>query len=237
MNCNRLLACVLVLLVGGCAQHLSIVPTHIQGFATWSDAIAPHRLAAGDDVELKFLFNPDLNARLTVGPDGRMTAPLLGPVQASGLTIAEFTKQLEQAYAPKLRVPTLDVVVRLYASSRFFVGGEVKAPGVLPLVGPIDVLQGVVMAGGFLPTARTDEVVVIRRRADNVPMLRTVNVNRYAGQATVADDFPLQPSDVIFVPRSDIAELDLFVDQYLNQSLPFTRSLNYNLGSGGAPLF
>jgi polysaccharide biosynthesis/export protein PslD len=235
--CNRLLAYVLVLLVGGCAQHISIVPTHVQGFAPWSDDLAPHRLAAGDDVELKFLFNPELNDKLTVGPDGRMTAPLLGPVQASGLTIAAFTQTLEKDYAPKLRVPTVDVVVRLYASSRFYVGGEVKSPGVLPLTGPIDVLQGVVMAGGFLSTARADEVVVIRRRADNVPMLRTVNVSRYAGQASAADDFPLQPSDVIYVPKSNIAEFDQFVDQYLNQALPFTRSLNYNLGAGGSPLF
>src|ERR1700733_15091510 len=106
-----------MLLVGGCAQHLSIVPAPVHGVRPRSDEVAPHRLAAGGDVELKFLFNPELNDKLTVGPDGRMTAPLLGPVQASGLTIAAFTQTLEKDYASKLRVPTVDVVVRLYASS------------------------------------------------------------------------------------------------------------------------
>jgi protein involved in polysaccharide export with SLBB domain len=134
-------------------------------------------------------------------------------------------------------VADLDVVVRTYASSRIFVGGEVKTPGVLALQGPTGVLQGVVMAGGFLPTARSDEVVVIRRRADHVPMLRTVNLRRYAGSANPLDDFPLQSSDVIYVPKSSVAEFDLFVDQYLNQALPFQKSLNYNLGSGGATIF
>ncbi len=128
----------------------------------------------------------------------------------------------------------LDVVVRGYGSSRIFVGGEVKTPGVLPLQGPTDVLQGVLQAGGFTNTARTDEVVVIRRRPDNTPMLRTVNLNRYAGAVTPADDIRLQAQDVVFVPKSDIASFDLFVDQYLNQAIPFSKSLNYNAGSGAA---
>ena len=172
-----------------------------------------------------------------IGPDGRVTVPLLGDVVAAGLTVPEFRQQLETGYASKLRVADLDVVVRDYASSRIFVGGEVKTPGVLPLQGPTDALQGVLMAGGFLPTARSDEVVLIRRRADRTPMLRTLNLRRYAGSVTSADDLPLQPADVIFVPKASIAEFDLFVDQYLNQALPFQKSLNYNLGGIGQSLF
>ena len=219
--------------LAGCVQHVSIVPTQVSGFAPWSDEVPVHRLTAGDEIELRFLLNPELNDnRLIIGPDGRVTVPLLGAVVAGGQTVAEFRGQLETDYASKLRVADLDVVVRGFNSSRIFVGGEVKTPGVLPLPGQPDVLQGVLQAGGFTNTARMDEVVVIRRRADHVPMLRTVNLNRYAGSANAADDFPLQASDVIFVPKSDIASFDLFVDQYLNQTLPFTKGLNYNLGNG-----
>ena len=225
------------LLLGGCVQHLTIVPTRVAGFAAWSDEVPARRLAPGDEMDLRFLLNPELNdAKLVVGPDGRVTVPLLGSVVAGGQTVAEFRANLERGYATKLRVADLDVVVRGYGSSRIFVGGEVKTPGVLPLLGPTDVLQGVLQAGGFTNTARLDEVVVIRRRADSTPMLRTVNLRRYAGSVSAADDMPLQASDVIYVPKSDIASFDLFVDQYLNQSLPFTKSLNYNLG-GGATVF
>ena len=225
------------LLLAACVQHVDAVPTRVQGFAPWSEDVPAHRLAAGDEIDLRFLLNPELNdTKLLIGPDGRVTVPLLGPVVAGGLSVNDFRAQLQRAYASKLRVADLDVVVRGYGSSRIFVGGEVKTPGVLPLLGPTDVLQSVLQAGGFLNTARTDEVVVIRRRADNVPMLRTVNLNRYAGSVSPADDIPLRAMDVVFVPKSDIASFDLFVDQYLNQSLPFTRSLNYNLG-GGATVF
>ncbi len=160
----------------------------------WSNELPPHRLAAGDEFDLRFLLNPELNdAKLVIGPDGRVTVPLLGAVAAAGLTVPEFRRQLEGGYASKLRVADLDVVVRNYASSRIFVGGEVKTPGVLALQGPTDALQGVLMAGGFLTTARSDEVVLIRRRADRTPMLRTLNLRRYAGSVTAADDLPLQP--------------------------------------------
>ena len=226
------------LFLGACTQHITVVPAHVDGFAPWSDEVPAHRLAAGDEFDLRFLLNPELNdTKLVVGPDGRVTVPLLGAVTAAGLTVPEFRSKLESGYASKLRVADLDVVLRNYASSRIFVGGEVKTPGVLPLQGPTDALQGVLMAGGFLPSARSDEVVLIRRRADRVPMLRTLNLRRYAGSVTSADDLPLQPADVIFVPRASIAEFDLFVDQYLNQALPFQRSLNYNLGGIGQSLF
>ncbi len=80
------LAC--ALLLAGCVQHLSIVPTQVAGFAPWSDEVPAHRLAAGDEIELRFLLNPELNdARLVIGPDGRVTVPLLGPVLAGGLTV------------------------------------------------------------------------------------------------------------------------------------------------------
>ena len=221
--------------LAGCVQHLSIVPSHVAGFVPWSDEMPAHRLTPGDEIELRFLLNPELNdAKLIIGPDGRVTVPLLGPVLAGGLTVAGFRAQLVRDYASKLRVAELDVVVRGYGSSRVFVGGEVKTPGVLPLQGPTDVLQGVLQAGGFTNTARTDEVVVIRRRPDNTPMLRTVNLNRYAASVNPADDMRLQAQDVVFVPKSDIASFDLFVDQYLNQAIPFSKGLNYNLGSGAA---
>jgi protein involved in polysaccharide export with SLBB domain len=225
-------------LTAGCAQHISVVPTKVDGFAAWSNEVPPHRLAAGDEFDIRFLLNPELNdTKLLIGPDGRVTVPLLGDVVAGGLTLPEFRQQLQTAYASKLRVADLDVVVRTFASSRIFVGGEVKSPGVLAMQGPTDALQGVLMAGGFLSTARSDEVVLIRRRADRVPMLRTLNLRRYAGSANAADDLPLQPADVIYVPKSGIAELDTFVDQYLTQALPFQKALTYTVGSGSSTLF
>lgn len=224
-----------LLALGACSQQPNVVPTRVGEFRPWSDAVPAHRLMAGDEIDLVFLLNSELNqTKLVVGPDGRVTVPLLGSMWAGGKSVNDFRDELEAGYASRLRVAQLDVLVRTYGSSRIYVGGEVRTQGAIPLQGPINALQGVLMAGGILPTARMDEVILIRRDADGRPMLRTIDLKRYAGSADPTDDVPLLASDVLYVPKTDIAAFDVFIDQYLNQALPFTKSLNYNLGSGAA---
>jgi protein involved in polysaccharide export with SLBB domain len=179
---------------------------------------------------------------VTVGPDGRVTVPLLGPVLAQGLTIPQFTAMLKSRYASSLRVPELDVMMRGYGSERIYVGGEVKTPGLIQLTSRVDVLQGLLLAGGVLPTARIGQIAVIRRNAQNQPMLRLVSMRDLVGDPAAlarenarggsGDDFPLQADDIVYVARSDIADVDLFVDQYFNQGLPFQKSINANLING-----
>ncbi|HWK48157.1 MAG TPA: polysaccharide biosynthesis/export family protein [Stellaceae bacterium] len=213
--------------LGGCtAQYISPEPTVAASFAPWTETAPDHRLGADDEVEIKFLLNTELNDRLVIGPDGKATFPLLGPIVAGGHTVPELSAQLKQLYAPKLRVPEFDLVVRAYRSERIYVGGEVTTPGPITLTGRVNALSGVLMAGGFKDTARTGEVIVIRRNPDNQLMLRTVDVKHLISRAASSEDFPLQASDVVFVPRSDIAEVDLFVEQYINNVLPFQRSLS-----------
>jgi protein involved in polysaccharide export with SLBB domain len=218
--------------LSGCAQHLDIIPTHVDGFAPWTAEPEAHRLAGGDEIELRFTLNPELNDRVMIGPEGQVTVPLLGPIDAAGKTVPEFTDILKRRYASVLRVADVDVLIRGYGSERIFVGGEVRTPGVETIEGPTDVLQGVMMAGGLLPTARMDEVVVIRRRADQKPMLRTVNLKTLISTGAPDEELHLQPYDVVYVPRSSIAEFDLFIDQYLNQAIPFQKSINVNIGNG-----
>ena len=233
--------------VAGCSERVPLHPTAIGAgtlarFAPWTDVIPEHRLSAGDEIELKFLFNTELNDRVTIGPDGRVTVPLLGPVTAQGRTIRQFTDDLQAGYARDLRVPRLDVIVRGYGSERIYVGGEVRTPGVVQLPGRVDVLQAVLLAGGVLNTARLAQIAVIRRDDADRPMLRLVDLKTLIGQpgqtarqaATPrgGDDFPLQAGDVIYVTRSDIADFDLFVDQYLNQAVPFQKTINLNLLNG-----
>jgi len=227
---------------GGCNERIALHPSAEARFAPWTQTAPEHRLAAGDAIELKFLFNTELNDSVTIGPDGRVTVPLLGPVLAQGMTIPQFTALLKARYARSLRVPELDVVMRGYGSERIYVGGEVRTPGLVQLTTRVDVLQALLLAGGTLPTARLGEIAVIRRNDRNQPMLRLVNLRDLVGNpAALArestapggrDDFPLQADDIVYVARSDIADLDLFMEQYLNEALPFQKTINANLING-----
>jgi protein involved in polysaccharide export with SLBB domain len=131
----------------------------------------------------------------------------------------------------------VQVLVRGFASQRVFVGGEVNSPGIYPIPGRVGIAEIVMLANGFRDTARQDSVVLIRRRSDGLPMLRVVNVSRFMGGQD-GGDIPLSGSDIVFVPKSSIAEVNLFIEQYVNRVLPFNRNFSYtinrNTGNGAA---
>lgn len=88
------------------------------------------------------------------------------------------------------------------------------------------------LAGGFSPESRMDEVVIIRQRPDRAPMLRTVDLRRFVSNGAPGESILLASEDIVFVPRSRIAEVNLWVDQNINRLLPFSRSVSYTNAEG-----
>ena len=75
-------------------------------------------------------------------------------------------------------------------------------------------------AGGFLETAHLSQVVLIRRDASGQPVGYALDVRPVIGGTNPSEDVPLQPFDVAFVPRSKIADVNLFVKQWIRDNLP-----------------
>ena len=228
-----LLASLVAACTSGPSQSRASKAEARQAFVEWSDADYRYRVGAGDELSLNFLVNPDLNARLVVGPDGRVVLPLVGALKVSGLTAEEMNAALTRSYASVLRNPQVEALVTTYGSSQIYVGGEVRLPGVHQIRGDLNAAQAVMLAGGFQDTARTGKVVVLRQRVgDRKLAMRIVDVADMLSEADNSQNFPLLPGDLIFVPRSGIAEVDLFVAQYITGVLPFSRNLNVNRGDG-----
>ena len=202
-------------------------------YANWTDDDYRYRLAAGDELALHFLVNPDLNAPVVIGPDGRGVFPLIGSVKVAGMTVDEASRAVTAAYAGALRQPAAEVLVTAYGSAQIYVGGEVHEPGVHPIKGALTVGQAIMTAGGFQPTARTGMVAVIRQRpGDPRVLMRMVDMKSLLAKgAGDGADFTVLPGDLVFVPRSKIAEVDLFVQQYITGAVPFSTSLSYSAGS------
>lgn len=178
-----------------------------------------YRISVGDKITVKLFYNPDLNQAVTVQPDGKISLLLVHEVNAVGLTASELRKQLTKDYSKYLQQPELSVVVNESAGERVFVGGEVGKPQVEMLVGPTTVLQAVAAAGGFLPTARTNEVIVIRRGENNRPFEIALNAQEAMKGIDLKQDIYLQPYDMVIVPRSNIANVDLWIDQYIGRTI------------------
>lgn len=186
-------------------------------------------IAPGNALDVKFFYNPDLNEALEVRPDGFVTLQLVGDVQASGRTPAELAAELREAFASHIPHPEVSVIVRKGSPQQIYVGGEVATPGFLKLDGPMTSLQALMASGGAKTTARLSQVVLIRYLGSNEATIERVDL---AGVLDgEAPDVLLRPYDVIFVPMTPIAQVNVFVDQYINKIIPSQMSFPYNLNT------
>lgn len=179
-----------------------------------------YRIQIGDVLDVKFYYNPELNDSVTVRPDGRVSLQLAPEVMAAGITPNDLAGQLRERYRGELRNPQVTVIVRSFGSQRMFVDGEVGTPGLVTLTGPLTVMQAIAEAGGMRETARVNEVLVIRRTAAKKPQVMTVNLENAINGTDLGQDIYVLPFDIVYVPRSPIANVDLWVDQYIRRLIP-----------------
>jgi protein involved in polysaccharide export with SLBB domain len=198
----------------------------------YSESAPAYRFYPGDQIEVTVFSAPELSRTLVVAPDGRISMPLIAPVQAADLTAAELHDVLVSAYAAHLRMPELDVAARGFASRQVFVGGEVARPGIYEMPAGIDPFQAVTLAGGFLTSARRGEVVILSRPSGGESSVRTVDLSGRALRAGFPGAMPLARYDVVYVPRSHISHVGLFMQQYVRDALPVNFSLFYDVGGG-----
>ncbi|WP_019962133.1 polysaccharide biosynthesis/export family protein [Woodsholea maritima] len=195
-------------------------------FQTWSDSDPLYHLYAGDTVEVIVHTAPELSTSVIVGPDGRVNLPLAGGVMVGNATPREAAEAIGARYQSFLRDPIIEVRPLTFGEQRILVGGEVNAPGPVTMPGSrIGTLEAVMLAGGFKPSARAREVVLLRRARDGGVMMRTVNLTQ-AREGTL-DNVPLQRFDIVYVPRSTIGEVNVFVDQYVRGILPLDSAFAY----------
>jgi polysaccharide export outer membrane protein len=204
------------------------------GYATWSQDEPAYRLYPDDEVEITIPSAPELDRVVRVAPDGRVSLPLIAPVMAADRTLGQLQDALETAYADQLRDPQLSVSIKTAGPLKVFVGGEVDKPGVYDMVGDTDALRAIVEAGGFKTSARETQVVIIRKGPNGRAMMRTVDLKAALRDPSGRDLVPLRRFDIVYVPRSRIAEAGLFVQQYVRDLVPGQMGFNYAFGANGA---
>jgi protein involved in polysaccharide export with SLBB domain len=192
-----------------------------------------YRIQAGDQLDIKFFYNPSLNEQVTVRTDGLISLQLIKSTEAAGLTPEQLTDRLKKEYSDQLKEPDIVVIVRSFASQRVFVDGEVAKPGLIPLTLPTTVLQAISQAGGILYTGQASDVLVIRRGTDNRPLAMVVNLEKVRNGTDMSQDIYMKPFDIVYVPKTAITSANLWIEQYLSRMVPrigFTAA--YPVGSG-----
>jgi len=158
-------------------------------------------------------------ARIT--PEGTIALPVVGSVQAQGLTLSELQQELNECYREEIEGIEVVPVLIERAPRYVYVLGEVGRPGRFELSGPTTVLQALSMAGSWNVGAHLRQIVIFRRGDDWRLMATMVDLRAalHGQKACPAGELWLSDSDVIIVPKSPILRADDFID------LVFTRGI------------
>ncbi len=223
MNMSRITTMLLLILLPACATVRN--PAPLATAPAGSASPQPYRIQAGDLLDIKFFYNPELNEQVTVRPDGRIALQLVREIDAAGKTPAQLTDILTAKYAPQIKNPDITVLVRSFSTLKVYVDGEVNKAGLIPLAEPMTVLQAISQAGGFKDTAKREEVILIRRGPDNKRITITMDMDNAIDGSDQTQDLLLMPYDIVYVPKSSIANVNVWIDQYIRKNLPITPSI------------
>lgn len=156
-------------------------------------------LGPEDAIEISVWKEPDLTKQLVVRPDGKITYPLIGEVQASGRTV----KQLQEDILKRLEKFVTDAhvtVILLKAQNyKIYVTGKVNKPGDFMIGKPVNVMQAISMAGGLTPFASPGSIMVLRSVGGKEEVY-PFNYKDVARGLMLEQNRTLLPGDVVVVP-------------------------------------
>jgi protein involved in polysaccharide export with SLBB domain len=179
-----------------------------------------YRIQPGDSLALDFYMNSEFNDNVTVNPDGKVTLRMVGPVQAAGLTTQQLAAEIDKAYSSELRNPGAVVHLHELPNRQIFVEGQVAKPGSYPLQPGMTAVEALALAGGVTDSAEPASTIVIRRDACGQPQASKVDLDTALKNPGTGNDVALAERDVVVVPRSRIANADLWVKQHIRDILP-----------------
>jgi protein involved in polysaccharide export with SLBB domain len=215
-------------------------------------------LKPNDYFDLRFVYNPELNIGVRIQSNGKVLLPIVGEVQAAGLTPGQLRQKLIEQYSRDIRRPDIVVLTgtnaaafpmdiaakNIYSQGNFinvavvksggqwvFVAGQVGAPKAIPWEGQLTVLQAIAAAGGKTDKADMSRVVIVRRGPfEQAQWMQTDLASPLEGK-DLKNDVALRSGDVVVVPMTGIAKLGVFVQQVLRDLNPMYGSYTISLGS------
>jgi polysaccharide export outer membrane protein len=170
----------------GCAHHTGVQDDQVQ-------QISEYRLSREDVIEVSVWKEADLSRTMPIRPDGKITLPLIGDVQAEGLKPAELEQNVQKQLAGLVRDPHVTVIVHDVNGSRVYVTGMVTHSGAFPLRSNMNVLQALALAGGLQEFADRGDIAVVRADGKKVSVDYDDLVN---GKSKVS----LSAGDTVVVP-------------------------------------
>ena len=142
--------------------------------ADTSPVSGEYRLGAGDKLRIEVYKDTQVSQSVQIRPDGKITLPLVGDIEATELTPLELRDQITKSLREYITNPVVTVIVVEALSAQVFVTGEVAKSGPVPIHGPLNIVQAIAMAGGFNEWARKKDIRILRQGPSG---LQTIHFN------------------------------------------------------------
>jgi len=159
-----------------------------------------YAIGVGDVIEISVWKNPDLTVTVPVRPDGRISVPLLGDVQAAGVTPLALKTVLTNGFRDYITAPGVSVVVKEVNSQKIYVTGEVAKPGAYDLRSRTKVMQALAMAGGLTAYAKNRVIVLRDGQGGGGDRRIEVDLGAIVSGRRPEANIALQPGDTLVVP-------------------------------------
>ena len=191
-----------MLLVAACSsqQATNEIPESIN-----HGLLKEFRIGVGDQIQVSVWRNAELSVSVPVRPDGKISAPLVGDVEAAGKTSVELSEILTQALSDYIRSPQVTVIVTNPVSAAYLqrirITGAVNAPMSVNYSRGITVLDLVLEAGGLTPFAVGNETLLYRKTSEGIKVY-PIYVDDILTKGSLDTNYELMPTDILTIPES-----------------------------------
>ena len=157
-------------------------------------------IGESDVLDVDVWKEKEISRLVPVRPDGKISLPLIGEIQASGMTPLQLQEDIAQRLKGFLANPEVAVIVTDPRSHHFNVVGEVAKPGTYPLTESMTVLDAIALTGGFRDFAKQTKIYVLRPMPDGTRAKLPFNYKDAIKGKNLQDNVTLKPGDTIVVP-------------------------------------
>ena len=143
---------------------------------------------------------PEISRTVPVRPDGKITIPLVGDIQASGLTPKTLQDNIALGLRSYVASPEVTVIVQEVKSLKFNIVGQIAHPGSYPLSQPMTVLDAIAVGGGLKDFAKGSHIYVLRTNSNKAQAKLAFDYKQVIKGKKLAENVELRPGDTIVVP-------------------------------------
>jgi polysaccharide export outer membrane protein len=195
----RLVLLVAALASSGCGAGAYVWVDQLDAASAAVPPESAYLVASGDLLNIRIYDQDAISTHCRVSPDGKIAVPLVGEIEARGLTPAALAAQIAARLKPFIVAPSVTITLEEAQPPRISLVGEVVHPGVFPVVPGTGIVQALALAGGLTEYASHDGVFVLRPRPAKRPLRIRIaydDVTRGIGRGAA---FQLQPGDTVVV--------------------------------------